>query len=324
MRWGIISACGLCAFLSGIRPGTASGQDIFKPRPVNSEAYAEAYTSVVDLADDTYMLLQLLFTNAGMGDQKAACRALIVPPGSKGNNSVKRYSRDDWKYVATEKGLYVGDCALSTLGQKTDFVVKTDTAHVYLSIDSAPKKVRPPGSRLTHDGAFLESEILIRNASAKATIVMGGKTSSKQGRAYLDHSRSTAMMPDIASRWLRFRGLRSDESILFQIRYPSDASKPPNGWVWPASGKVQRFNADDFSAKVSDTKVSVRGLKKPFNFEMLTQKLIYDYRPVEQYGMLGALAKPWIGNPINRTFRAQIRYRGKLITGTIEYQELAK
>lgn len=312
------------SILLAFSPRLAHANGVFKPRPVSSEAYAESFTSVVDLDDDTYVLLQLMFTNAGMGDQKAACRALIVLPGAKGNNSVKRYSRDDWKYVAKEKGLYVGECALSTLGKKTDFVVKTDAAHAYLTIDAAPAKAKPPGSRLTHEDTFLESEILIRNAAAKMTLILGGKTYSKKGRAYLDHSRSTALMPDIASRWLRFRGLRSNESILFQIRYPSDSSKPPVGWIWPHKGKIESMTAEMFQATVSDSKVTVRGSGKPFDFDMLTKSLIYDYRPVEQYGMLGALAKPWIGNPINRTFRAQIRYRGKIISGTIEYQELAK
>ncbi|MEE2903176.1 MAG: hypothetical protein VYC39_12660 [Myxococcota bacterium] len=312
------------SFLIVLLPGVARSEELFQPRPVSSEAYAESYTSVVDLEDDTYVLLQLMFTNAGMGDQKAACRALIVPPGSKGNNSVKRYSRDEWKYVPKEKGLYVGECSLSTLGKKTDFVVKTGTAHAYLTIDAAPSKTKPPGSRLTYEKAFLESEIFIRNAAAKLTLVMGGKTYSKKGRAYLDHSRSTALMPNIASRWLRFRGLRSNESILFQIRYPSDSSKAPTGWVWSNGSKIAPLTAKMFQAQIADNKVSVRGLTQPFEFEMLTKSLIYDYRPVKQYGMLGALAKPWIGNPINRTFRAQVRYRGKIITGTIEYQELAK
>ena len=105
------------------------------------EAYAESYTSVVDLEDDTYVLLQLMFTNAGMGDQKAACRALIVPPGSK-EIIQSKIPRDEWKYVPKEKGLYVGECHFQR-SEKKRLCCKTDTAHAYLTIDAAPSKQSP-------------------------------------------------------------------------------------------------------------------------------------------------------------------------------------
>ena len=51
------------------------------PSFTNDEAFAESFTAIADLNDGTYILAQLLFTNAGFGDQKARCRALVSPSG---------------------------------------------------------------------------------------------------------------------------------------------------------------------------------------------------------------------------------------------------
>ena len=63
-----------------------AGPPSIRPVPIDDEGYAEAFTAVSLLENETYILLQLLFTNAGFGSEKPACRALVIPKGKKAWN----------------------------------------------------------------------------------------------------------------------------------------------------------------------------------------------------------------------------------------------
>ena len=50
-----------------------------------------------------------------------------------------------------------------------------------------------------------------------------------------------------------------------------------------------------------------------------TSKTLFRYEPVKQYGVLGRLAKSWVGNPITITYRASLEDgRGEPVTGILE------
>ena len=294
----------------------------FKPKPINVESYAESFTSIVDLSDGTYVLLQLLITNAGIGDQKAACRALLVRPGSKAINSAHRVSRDDWSYSKQDGALYVDKCSLSSLGKKTDFVVKTDELQVYLTIEQAPSIQKTPGHYIKSGKDFLESEVLIPFAKASASLMLGGRSIKRSGWAYLDHARSTALLPDVAARWFRFRGFYGGEPVLVQLRYPPKGGKPV-GWIWEkGSAHPSKLASASITRKTVKSKNIIGFKHRSKSFEITTGEMIFEYKPVEEYGFLGTLAKPWVGNPVNTSFRAVMLSDGLKLKGTLEYQEL--
>ncbi len=288
----------------------------FKPSPVDEESYGESYTAVAEFEDGTYVLLQYFFTNAGFGDGKGACRALIVPKQGKATNSVVKASRDEWKYIASENRLKVGQCSLSSRGNQTTFVAKTDGATASLKINAASRRITPPGHRIKSDGKFYESELFVPWAKASATLSAAGKVWKVNGHAYLDHTRSTAIVKDLADRWIRFRGFRGASPVLIEIRYPPKGA--PKAWTW-TRGKTTPIQGSEIQTTGSKSGLKVTLKNSVIKGVLQAQKVIYRYRPTKQYGLLGRLAKPWIGDPRIITSQGQLTLAdGSVIRGILE------
>ena len=96
----------------------------FKPNFSNDESFSESYTAVADLENGTYMLLQMLFSNAGFGDQKAICRVLVVPKGSKGYNHSQQVGSNEWK--ATDTSITIDTCSLEQNDSFVRFTANVD------------------------------------------------------------------------------------------------------------------------------------------------------------------------------------------------------
>ena len=139
----------------GLLAGMVWAVPDLKPRFTNDESFAESYTAIVDLEDGTYILAQLLFTNAGFGDQKAGCRALVVPNGTAGVNGSLQLDSGEW--TATANKIEVGECQFSILDGKTHFYVKAEGVSADIKIDQLPKKYNEPDRRIENDG-FYESD----------------------------------------------------------------------------------------------------------------------------------------------------------------------
>ena len=98
--------------LAGSFGVAAEAAPALEPQPLANESYGEAYTAISALDDGSYALLQLMFTNAGVGSRKAVCRALWVPPGKPGINASTQLSSKEWSYDAATDTLTAGDCSL--------------------------------------------------------------------------------------------------------------------------------------------------------------------------------------------------------------------
>ena len=88
---------------------------------MSDETYAETFTAVASLEDGSFVLLQLLFTNAGIGSNRGGCRALWVPPGQSSINTSQNVDRDEWSYDAGASQLTVGDCLLRSTESGVQF-----------------------------------------------------------------------------------------------------------------------------------------------------------------------------------------------------------
>ena len=168
----------------GLLVGMVWAQPNLKPRFTNDESFAESYTTIVDLEDGTYILAQLLFTNAGFGDQKAGCRALVVPNGTAGVNGSLQLDSGEW--TASANKIEVGQCHLSILDDKTHFYVTAEGVSADIKIDQALKNYNEPDRRIESDG-FYESEVLIAAAQATASFKTKLGSGSQKGWAYLFH-----------------------------------------------------------------------------------------------------------------------------------------
>jgi hypothetical protein len=60
-------------------------------------------------------------------------------------------------------------------------------------------------------------------------------------------------------------------------------------------------------------------IQTPFG-EVKTTKRLYVYRPAKEWGLLGRVAKPWVGNPTTKTYQATItRTNGAKVLGILEH-----
>ena len=178
-------------WFSGDPVGAAQAQSpgqrphILRPQLLKSESYGESFTAVAELSDGTYVLAQYVFTNAGFGDGKGACRALVVRPGQPGVNDAVRVSRDKWSYSESEYRLTVDQCELSAVEGRTRFLAQTKKVTVDLNLAAMPSSVQPPGHRVSVDDEFYDAEILIPWANATAKVTTASGTSELKGTGYL-------------------------------------------------------------------------------------------------------------------------------------------
>ena len=181
----------------GLLIGSVWALPNLQPRFTGDESFAESYTAIVDLEDGTYILAQILFTNAGFGDEKAGCRALVVPSGTQGANGSIQLDSGEWKGTSTR--LQVGQCHLSIQDEKTHFYVAAEGISADIKISQAPKQYKEPDRRIERDG-FYESEVLIAAAQAEASFKTKLGSGTQKGWAYMDHARSNTLLPQVASK----------------------------------------------------------------------------------------------------------------------------
>ena len=291
----------------------------FEPRPLSSEAYGESYTAIADFSDGSFALLQYVFSNAGVGDGKAACRALVVKPDKAALNEVVRVDREQWSYQAVGNRLTVGKCVLDSTGKQTRFVAHTENARVELVFARKPDLIRPPGGVVqVDDEEFYAGDIVVPWAVVRGKITMNKVTTTSEGMGYMDHTRSNTRLPKIASRWLRFRGLSGAKKTLMEIRYSPEGKA--QGWQW-VEGKAAPEKID-----LTGLRLSAQANALSFSIgahRVSTSELLYSYEPVKEWGFVGWLAKPWVGNPETRTFRATLALAdGQEIRGILEESRL--
>lgn len=310
-------------FVAGMSPDVAAAP-ILQPSVLPDEAYAETYTAVASLNDGSYILAQLLFTNAGMGDGKAACRGLWVPPGKEGVNASLNVSSGEWAYDAGIDTLTVGTCQLGASRGGLRFQAELSGLTLDLRIEQGPQSIRPPDHRVDLSGSFYSSDLVVPRSSVRATVTTPSASWTESGHVHLDHSRSNALLPKIAGCWMRFRGFVGASPMLAQVRIPANGDGAV-GWTWTLSdgeptpvrdGQIEISNAGSTSPVV--TMNHAQGAVR-----IQAQNQIYRYRPTEAYGALGRLAAPWIGDPTTSTYSAKATNgAGETIHGILEVSEI--
>ena len=281
----------------------------FQPVFTDDESFSESFTAVADLRDGTYILLQLLFSNAGFGDYKGACRVLVVPKGSKGHNASVHVGSKEWE--ANAKSVSVDSCALRTEGATTSFVAKAENISASLTINAKMTDVPFPERSIKKAdfNGFYDQDIWYTSApvSASYTTPEGTKKTST-GFAYLDHGRSNMLLPNVAQQWVRFRGFYGEQPVLLQIRVPPK-KEPARGWYLLDDNIIKLSSSD---VVISKGGLQIQGTHKA---QITTQSTRYVYKPIEAYGAAGSIAKAFIGNPVTTTYAATLK-------GTLDGQEV--
>ncbi len=313
----------LCVSLGLSEPILA--QDLLLPRSTGNEAYSESFTLLADLDDGSYVLLQYLFTNAGLGDEKAGCRGLIVPPTGKGFNEGAQFDRDEWSYDGKAKALKVGDCVLQERPESLTFKVQTKTYKADLTLHRAAQPSPLPRYPKKKGNDFFHVDILVPWAKVTGSVASPVYTKAVKGYGYIDHSRSNCLVPNIANRWIRFRGLDPKNPYLFQFHFPPD-QQTITGWHWEAhANRPTALQSPKLQGGTRSQPTELQFHNGKTTVRLKTSKLLHRYRPVADYGLLGRLAKPWIGDPTTTTYHATVTLEdGTVISGLFETAQIAE
>lgn len=305
-------------FLLGLAGAVTHASPALQPKPLPNESYGEAYTAVASLEDGSFVLLQLMFTNAGVGSRKAACRALWVPSGGTGLNASTHMSSNEWSYDEVSETLTAGDCVLGTVDGGVRFRADVPDLSIELRIDGGIRRIAPRGHRIEHNNSFYEAELLIPYGKSTAVIESKGVRVTTSGPVHLDHSRSNLLMPNAAACWVRFRGFFGSAPTLFQARIPPGGGVP-QAWVWPLSaGQPTTVAGEKVTIEQSESGILTITIGGAQPVAISSSKTLFVYRPAESYGALGRLASPWIGNPTTTTYRANGRSGTGTVSGILE------
>jgi hypothetical protein len=196
-----------------------------------------------------------------------------------------------------------------TGGSVTSFDGKLDKGSVRVIFASGLQQRVPPDSKDTIEGRTFTSYPIIAWARVEATLAVPGRgVRTVSGFGYMDHSRSTTLPKQIASRWVRFRGLGDGDSVLLLARNLPDGGL--RGWVWREQEPFPRPLSKLKLTRVDDRDQAkgyvIEGAAGDLTFEIKVESQIYRYAPVEEYGFLGVLARSVVGNPVTRTYRAAV------------------
>ena len=293
------------------------------PRPLKQESYGESITGVALLENNTYLLVQVLLTNAGFGSEKPVCRGLIVPPSGKTWNKASRGDDDDWSVNKGKNQLKALDCLIRGGGADTEYKVTVEGVTLHLRSPEALSARKTPGNRIkTADGIF-EYDLWMRWSPVKVTLRgQGLQKWDNPGNMYVDHTRSNLAMKDVADSWLRFRGFRGENRVVFQARKLKNRAF--TGWYWPENkGSAIGIKGKAIQRKVSRGKEEVTLTLSAGDSRVSTQQLLFSYKPVDEFGVLGKMAKPFIGDPIVRTYLATWTWPdGTTVTGILETTDM--
>ena len=122
-------------------------------------------------------------------------------------------------------------------------------------------------------------------------------------------------MADLADVVYRVRAM-GKTSYLYQVVKAKDIK----GWLHQTdSQEFHPMTANDVRIVPNDTRPSLTFSRPGFKGQVNVEKVIYRYKPVEAFGMMGKLASPIIGNPETVTFLATLtRPDGTTIPALVE------
>ena len=282
--------------------------------------------------DQSYLLLQGMLTNGGVGDEKPACRILYISAQGKAENQVSRGG--DWSYASRFKKLTLNECKLTQTAQGITWLARTDDLFAKVYLSGKPKRYKLPSIPGEDEDDFFTSDIIYPWAAVRAEVKTPkvGRVSLK-GSGVLNHTRSTLLPPKTARRWLKFytlssmKGSEDAPPALVTVRLPPKSGQP-TGWTWShGESRPRKLSAQELKQlKPWITKgVPSEGTLKLDHGEPLALKRlrrIFTYEPVRQYGMMGRLAKRWIGDPINKMTLVKVKRGSGTLLGVTEEIEI--
>ena len=295
-------------------PGIAEAGPLLRPARLPADTYGESYSFMADLADGTYVQVQLSLTNLGPGSDNGICRALVAPPSGKAWADDERVGSDDWGHEAGPDGaerLHIGPCSVRASRGETVVEARLDEGLVRLTYAAPLRAEAPPDAVIRVGGTKHRTELLLASARVVAELTVPDRPARKQsGAGYADHSRSDVPPKDLAVRWVRFRAVAGASKTLVLAREGADGLRP----VWRRVDGAYRSGGAFTLRQTGEGaglafEAAFRG--DAGTFTLRSRRLLFRHAPIEELGLFGNVVRPFTGSPVTYTLRAVLGEEGK-------------
>ncbi|HUI92202.1 MAG TPA: hypothetical protein VLX68_08145 [Chitinivibrionales bacterium] len=291
------------------------------PDMLGNKSFTEYYTLTAMHGDRLFVQVQLTFTNLGVENNNAACKALVLKPGATSWKVNEKFSRKEWNY--SEQGastLSVGTNTLSVCGGNTCLFAKLGKGTVKIKLHGVPAAMKTPNLDFpkNESGKFYDYEILVPWTSLETSLdVPGFPKQDLNGFGMLEVAKSVGTSRDVCRGWVTFRGFEGDSFFLADFRLPPEEKLPAAGWIWK-NGQEKPLAMTGLHIRkewlsVDGKQVEGRVISALDNSFIITGRdLLYRYSFVDELGAFtGYLVKVVIGKPITRYYDAEVRFAGE-------------
>ena len=308
-----------CAAMSSSGEVISSSPHPFGPTVLPGKSYSETYKLSALCDDQTFIQVQMMITNVGLGDSNAACELLVLRPGEKPSKTSRRFNKTRWSFSATPRPtLSIGPCRLWQDGESTGCLIAFDSITASILIDRPARSQQSPDT-IAADKAFKKfyvNEALVPWTRLSTALRMP-RLPEKQlkGFGMLERSRSVGYPKDFSNGWISFYGSTAvgagGTQFLAECHFPASKAPGAIGWTWndrdhvpkPLSGlqMVMKRKADG----AHETALPI--LTEPHAALVISgEQSLFRYSIVDELGpMLGSVVRLIIGNPVTRYYRAQ-------------------
>jgi len=288
-------------------PVVASATTWLRPLFLKRSTYGESFTFIADLDDGSYVQISMSITNLGLGSTRGLCRALVIPPQGPPWNGSAHFGLAAVKWTDGQvERLTIGTCSAWVEGATSGAEVQLERGTVRLVFGERIQLYSPKDSIVSVGEGRYQTEVLLYRTPVSAALSLPGEPPrDHSGAGYLDHTRNTVPPRDLANRWIRFRALRGENSLLLLGRDGRDGRFAPL-WACRGAGRCREYQSfrlkRDGPDKAPTFRVNVVGAEEAI--QIRSDRLLYRDAPIERLGVAGKLVTPFTGSPVTYVYRA--------------------
>ncbi len=291
-----------------------------EPVLLDAKSYVEIFTLTAMHDDHTFVQVQMTFTNLGLKNRNAACKALVLNPAKNPWKANEKFNRKQWSYSeAKVPTLRVGTNTLVALKDKTCLFANLGTSTVNISLHGVPAPMETPNIDFPKNasGKFYSHTIIVPWSRVETTLdVPGFPREELHGFGMLERARSVGTSRDVCRGWVTFRGFDGDNYFLADFRLPPKENSPATGWIWKDGQQEPRAMTglrigSEFSL-VDGKKIEAPVVSAlDASFRISGRGLLREYSFVDELGAFtGTLVKLVIGKPLVRYYDANVELSG--------------
>jgi hypothetical protein len=291
-----------------------------EPDILDHKSYTEIFTLTAMHDDRTFIQVQLTFTNLGVENRNAACKALVLKPPNKSWKVNEKFNQKEWSYSeASAPTLSMGVNTLSVVNGNTCLFARLGKGTVKITLHGLPAPEKTPNVDFPKNasGKFYEYKTIVPWTRLETSLdVPGFPRQDLQGFGMLEQAKSVGTSRDVCRGWVTFRGFEGDSFFLADFRLPPRENSPAAGWIWK-NGEQKPLAMTGL--KIRREISTVDGKKKEDHiisaldnsFVISGRDLLYRYSFVDELGAFtGYVVKMVIGKPVTRYYDAEVRLSG--------------